>query len=47
MAKIYYYRYTDRVNKGELTLEEAILLAEQEVPARWRDTVVALLEAQA
>lgn len=47
MAKIYYNRYMDRVNKGELTLAEAILLAEQEVPVRWRDAVIALLEAQA
>ena len=45
MAKIYYNRYMDRVNKGEITLAEAIMLADQEVPARWRDAVIALLEA--
>ena len=47
MAKIYFNRYMDRVNKGEITLEEAIILAETEVPVRWRDAVIALLEAQA
>ena len=47
MAKIYYKRYMDRVNKGEITLAEAIMLAEQEVPVRWREAVIALLEMQA
>lgn len=47
MAKIYYNRYMDRVNKGEITLAEAIMLANQEVPIRWREAVIALLEAQA
>lgn len=47
MAKIYYNKYMDRVNKGEISLAEAILLAEQEVPTRWRDAVIALLEARA
>lgn len=47
MAKIYYNRYMSRVNKGEITLAEAIMLADQEVPIRWREAVIALLEAQA
>lgn len=47
MAKIYYKRYMERVNRGEITLEEAILLAEQEVPVRWREAVIALLESEA
>lgn len=47
MAKIYYRKYMERVNKGEITLQEAILLAEQEVPVRWREAVIALLEAEA
>ena len=47
MAKIYYRKYMDRVNKGEITLQEAILLAEQEVPVRWREAVITLLEAEA
>ena len=47
MAKIYYNRYMDRVNKGELSIAEAIILAEQEVPARWKEKVLMLLEAQA
>ena len=47
MVKIYYNRYMDRVNKGEITLAEAILLAGQEVPVKWREEVVALLEANA
>lgn len=45
MAKIYYRRYKERVNSGEITLDEAIELATEEVPVRWRDAVVALLEA--
>lgn len=45
MAKIYYNCYMERVNKGEITLSEAILLAEQEVPVRWRKAVIELLEA--
>ncbi len=47
MAKIYFKKYMDRVNKGEITLAEAILLAGQEVPERWREPVIELLEAQA
>ena len=47
MAKIYFKRYMDRVNKGEITLAEAIFIASEEVPERWRDAVIELLEAQA
>ena len=44
MAKIYYRRYKERIDAGEITLAQAIELARTEVPARWRDAVIALLE---
>lgn len=45
MAKIYYRRYKERIDSGEITLDQAIALAETEVPTRWREAVIALLEA--
>jgi len=45
MAKVYYRKYRQRIDAGEITLAEAISLAEAEVPERWRAAVVALLEA--
>lgn len=45
MAKVYYRRYRQRVDAGEITLAQAISLAETEVPERWRAAVKALLEA--
>lgn len=45
MAKIYFRKYKTRIDGGEITVEEAIELAEVEVPERWRSAVVELLEA--
>lgn len=45
MAKIYYRRYRERIDNGEITLDEAIVLAGYEVPTKWRAAVIALLEA--
>lgn len=45
MAKIYYRRYKERIDSGEITVEEAIELAETEVPEKWRQAVIDLLEA--
>ena len=45
MARIYYNRYMKRVDSGELTIDEAIEYAEIEVPERWRDAVIELLES--
>lgn len=44
MARIYYRRYAKRIESGEITTDEAIELARQEVPAKWRDAVIELLE---
>ena len=44
MAKIYYNRYKKRIDNGEITVAEAIELAETEVPERWREAVIELLE---
>ena len=44
MAKIYYDRYKKRIDNGEITVEEAIALAQTEVPTRWRDDVISMLE---
>ena len=44
MAKIYFRRYKERIDRGEITVNEAIELAEQEVPERWRAAVIELLE---
>ena len=45
MAKIYYDRYKKRIDNGEITVQEAIEIAQAEVPARWRTDVVSMLEA--
>lgn len=45
MAKIYYRRYKERIDAGEITVAQAIELAGVEVPTRWRAAVIALLEA--
>ena len=45
MAKIYYRRYKERIDQGEITVDQAIELARTEVPTRWREAVIALLEA--
>lgn len=47
MAKIYFDRYKRRIDSGEITVEEAIALARIEVPTRWRNDVIAMLEALA
>lgn len=44
MAKIYFRRYKERIDNGELTVAEAITLAQAEVPERWRAAVIELLE---
>lgn len=43
MAKIYYRKYMQRIDAGEITLLEAIDLVDIEVPERWRDAVKVLL----
>ena len=45
MAKIYYRRYKERIDNGEITIDQAIELAQTEVPGKWREAVIALLEA--
>lgn len=45
MAKIYYRRYKSLVRKGEMTLQEAIADAAENVPEEYRAEAVALLEA--
>ena len=44
MAKIYFNRYKKRIDNEEITVEEAIELAEAEVPVKWRAAVVEMLE---
>ena len=44
MAKIYFDRYKKRIDNGEITVQEAIDLAQIEVPTRWRADVVSMLE---
>lgn len=43
MAKIYYRKYKAMIDSGEITLEQAITLVESEVPERWREEVIRLL----
>lgn len=45
MAKIYFDRYKKRIDNDEITVQEAIDLAQTEVPTRWRADVVSMLEA--
>jgi len=44
MAKIYFRRYKERIDSGEITVAQAIELARTEVPVKWREAVIALLE---
>ena len=44
MAKIYFRRYKERIDSGEITVEQAINLAESEVPIKWRFAVVEMLQ---
>lgn len=44
MAKIYFRRYAERIERGEITVEQAIGLAKTEVPVRWRDAVLEALK---
>ena len=44
MAKIYFRRYKERIDAGEITVAEAIDLAGEEVPAKWRSAVIEMLE---
>jgi hypothetical protein len=46
MAKIYYRKYRQRIDKGEITLEQALALVDTEVPERWRAEVKALLNGE-
>lgn len=43
MAKIYYRKYKQRIDNGEITVEQALALVDTEVPERWRAAVKALL----
>lgn len=45
MAKIYYRRYKERIDAGEITTDQAVELAETEVPERWRAAVIEMLSA--
>ena len=45
MAKIYYRRYKERIDNGEITIDQAIDLVRVEVPSKWREAVIVLLEA--
>lgn len=45
MAKIYFRRYKERIDNGEITVSEAIELAQIEVPIKWRSAVIEMLEA--
>lgn len=47
MAKVYYRKYKARIDAGEITLDQAVALVQEEVPERWQAAVVALLEADA
>lgn len=44
MAKIYFDRYKKRIDNGEITVREAIDLAQTDVPTRWRADVISMLE---
>ena len=44
MAKIYFNKYKERIDRREITVEEAIKLANAEVPKRWREAVIEMLE---
>lgn len=47
MAKVYFNKYKRMIENGEITVEEAIELAETEVPEKWRSAVVEMLEEYA
>ena len=45
MAKIYFRRYKERIDNGEITIAEAIELTQTEVPTKWRVAVIEMLQA--
>ena len=47
MPKVYHRKYKARIEAGEITLAEAIELVQVEVPERWREAVIELLEKDA
>ncbi len=44
MAKIYFNRYNELITLGQITVDEAIEMANTEVPAKWCAQVIAMLE---
>lgn len=47
MAAIYFRKFKKRIDDGEITVPEAIELCETEVPAKWRQAVIDLLNEYA
>ena len=45
MANIYFRRHKERIDNNEITVAEAIELAQTEVPVKWRAAVIEMLEA--
>ena len=45
MAKVYFRKYKDLIDVGEITVDEAIAMAYKEVPLPWTNKVVAMLNA--
>lgn len=45
MAKIYYRKYKAMIDNSDITLEQAIEFVNVEVPERWREEVIRLLNA--
>ena len=43
MAKIYFNKYSRMIDNGEITLEQAIALVNEEVPMKWRQQVIDML----
>ena len=43
MAKIYFNKYSQMIDNGEITLEQAIALVNEEVPTKWRQQVIDML----
>ena len=43
MAKVYFRHYKEMIDNGEVTLEQAIALVNEEVPTKWRQQVIDML----
>lgn len=46
MAKIYAKKYLKMIESGEISFEQAIEMVNTDVPVRWRDSVISIMNSE-